>query len=825
MAQIKAWMKSMGQFLGVPSGNNRRDIMRFCCLCLVIHSLAVMLVLINPDFIIDISLLNSIICFLNREIIFVNVGGWLELMTEITVVLLSAVMLTSFVHYMFPTERVVVLLSLGSMILTVLASAVSSSIGRLLLFMKRNEESNISYLVSLLVMSQIVYCIVIFPILWVLKISRFDVFLLSNLVIIIVLLIDASKENRTSGGGSSELSKPSGRKGGKQPDIPTAEGGTVKERIMGSLRSCFWDIVVQFQSRRPNVIKPKRKVDFQKVIMPPPSPSSSFAPIATSEEISLAEELGTDLEVPMDIILEKEGYVRECILYCSIFPADYDFTRDTLIWSWLAAGLINSEQNGKREAMAVRCFDKLIRSEYILHSGYDYVANQMMYRLGNERESLNLRYGKSLDIDTNVAELEHLSLIFEGIDQIPFDILGEDSRLKTLLLHQCYGSKLENLLNDLFLKLKFLTTLDLSCTNIVELPSSVENLKALQYLDMSKTPIRRLPESIDSLGSLETLTLVGCLNLYGLPKCTNKLINLQHLVLDISSMPIGIGKLTNLQTLRTFLVGTKEGTHVEELRNMNKLKGSLCIMKLENVTNGEEAGKALLCDKKYITKLELIWSDIQDTKLTLEEEILKSIQPHFGLEELKIFFYSGGLLPSWISDPSFTQISSITLHGCRYCEKLPSLGDLPSLKFLNVVEMDGLVDIDELFCRKGDNREKHAFPQLEKLSFNGMSNLKKWTGVEDGDFPCLKELMIKYCPKLVDVPSLSYLISLQHLEIIDCPELPCLPEDGLPTSLKCLMVNDCPKFKERLCEEQGENCIKVVFEVFAIGREVVLARE
>ncbi|KAL0339828.1 UNVERIFIED_CONTAM: putative disease resistance protein RGA1 [Sesamum radiatum] len=506
--------------------------------------------------------------------------------------------------------------------------------------------------------------------------------------------------------------------------------------------------------------------------------------------------------------------MKECVLYCALFPCDYEFSRDTLVWSWTAAGLIKSEQNGDVGAVAIRCFERLMQLKYILHSGYDHLRDQMMYKLGNDKteflnkHSLGVQHRNGLDSETDVEKIQHLSLIFEGIDKINFDILRNSRHLKTLLLHQCSGSGLENLLHDVLLELKSLTILDLSCTEIVELPSSLEFLKGLKYLDLSETPIRRLPEWTDSLCNLETLILVGCLNLCGLPKCMYKMIKLQHLVLDIArqlqSMPIGMGKLTNLQTLSAFLVGKKDGNRITQLRNMNKLKGSLSILKLENILNKDEARDARLHDKLHLTKLDFVWSNLQDAKITSEEEILEHLQPHFGLQELKIVSYGGGSLPSWISDPSFTQITSITLYGCRYCERLPSLGELPSLKILNIVDMDELVVIDRLFYQQQANQRQNAFPRLEKLSFDGMSNLEIWTGIEEGHFPCLQLLMIGFCPRLTALPSLSYLNSLLHLEICDCPKLPCLPEGRLPSSLKCLMMKDCPKLKERCYSEQGE---------------------
>ncbi|KAL3819664.1 hypothetical protein ACJIZ3_005569 [Penstemon smallii] len=496
---------------------------------------------------------------------------------------------------------------------------------------------------------------------------------------------------------------------------------------------------------------------------------------------------------------EGKIYLQNYYLYFSLFPPGYEFTRDTLVWSWIAAGIIKPLANCE---MKETRFNSFINSKIILPSGYDHLSDQVKYKLEMDMSFFSdNQYRRGLDRVIHFADRDHLSLIFEEIDELQFKNLRSCSNLKTLLLHKCYGSEIENLLNNLFLELKLLTLIDLSCTNVMHLPSSVENLTALVYLDMSQTPIRWLPESIGSLCNLETLVLLGCQSLCGLPRSICKLINLQHLELDIArqlqSTPIGIGNLVNLQSLRTFVVGRKDGNGIGELMYMDKLKGSLCILKLENVMNKEEAEKARLRDKKYLTKIEFLWSDLEnDEVVRTEEEILENFRPHDALQELNIVFYSGGVFPSWISDPSFSQMVNITLSGCRFCEKLPSFGELPSLKFLSFFDMDAVVDIDFSFCRKHDNQDQqNAFPQLEKLSFDGMSVLENWSGVVKGDFPCLVQLVIKYCPKLVSLPSLSNLESLQVLEIINCPELPCLPEGGIPSSVKCPMVKDCPKLK------------------------------
>ncbi|KAM3285665.1 hypothetical protein P3S67_024464 [Capsicum chacoense] len=79
-----------------------------------------------------------------------------------------------------------------------------------------------------------------------------------------------------------------------------------------------------------------------------------------------------------------------------------------------------------------------------------------------------------------------------------------------------------------------------------------------------------------------------------------------------------------------------------------------------------------------------------------------------------------------------------------------------------------------------------------------MHGLREWSGVVNGDFPCLSLLVIRRCPKLVALEWLSYLCSLENLEISDCEEILSLGKEKLPSSLEYLSITECPKLKEKL---------------------------
>ncbi|GER52563.1 leucine-rich repeat-containing protein [Striga asiatica] len=512
-----------------------------------------------------------------------------------------------------------------------------------------------------------------------------------------------------------------------------------------------------------------------------------------------------------------------CYLHCVMLLTDCEFEKNKLVQMWIAEECIEFDETEIMEDVATLYFNELVYQELVIPSSFDPLYEKMKYKVNSSKspalfaeQGSYTRIGES---DKIPREALHFVWDCKTHDQTMFDALKNLKQLRTLRVH-C-SVRIDHLLSDIFVALKLLRTLDLSHTHIFEIPGSIRLIEGLRYLDVSETPVKRLPQSIDCLYSLQTLNLRNCFGISALPKGLGRLTNLRHLDLNIIGqlefMPIGMGNLVKLQTLQAFIVGKNDGCGIEELKSMNDITGSFCIFKLENVSSGEEARKAALCDKKRINKLELRWqvcsSSIEAT------QILECLKPHFSLKELQITQFGGLKLPSWITDPSYAHLASITLYKCMNCDILPSLGKLPSLKILHIVEMKSLAKIDTLFCRDSGGvqvldpsvKVENAFSKLEKLTIENMSELEKWTGIEDGDFQCLSHISVRYCPKLYFLPSFSCLCSLQHLEINNCVKLLSLPKDSLPASLETLIIKGCPNINERCRKDGGgEDSIKIV---------------
>ncbi|XP_068343889.1 putative disease resistance protein At3g14460 [Pyrus communis] len=298
---------------------------------------------------------------------------------------------------------------------------------------------------------------------------------------------------------------------------------------------------------------------------------------------------------------------------------------------------------------------------------------------------------------------------------------------------------------------------------------SIRNLRSLRYIDLSHTGIRRLPDIICTLYNLETLLLAHCSSLIELPADMHKLINLRHVDIsgtNIKDMPLRMGRLTNLRSLSTFVVGKSTGASIRELGELPNIMGKLSILKLHDGVDAEDALQANLKGKQYLKELTLKWRD--DARICRDyhndRDVLDKLQPPINLEKLTIEFYGRNRFPNWLGDSSFSCVQFMRLSHCS-CLSLPSLGQLPTLKVLFIGGLNFLSTVSPRFYGDGDQ----PFQRLEKLAFVEMPEWEDWlpSGGQSPVFPRLEELVLKKCPKLRgNLP--NHLPSLKKLSVSGC---------------------------------------------------------
>ncbi|PWA45302.1 NB-ARC domains-containing protein [Artemisia annua] len=513
-----------------------------------------------------------------------------------------------------------------------------------------------------------------------------------------------------------------------------------------------------------------------------------------ANEIWMLEDEGGILPALRLSYHELSACLKQLFAYCCLIPKDYVFEKKGLILWWMAEGFLHdSATNKTMECLGEEYFQELLSRSFFQHVPDDeslFVMHDLMNDLatfvaGEFFSRLDLDMKKDVG-KTDFKKFRHMSFVCEKYNTYnKFKAFERANRLRTFLAmpnsqETFYLSS--KILVDILPQLPLLRVLSLSGLHIDEVPECVGDMKHLRYLNLSRTRITHLPESVCNLCNLQTLIVSGCGELTKLPDNFLKLKNLRHFdirdTLLWNMMPLGISdEMKSLQTLSNKVdVVENNDFFISWLRNLKNLQAEIYIDKLKEVQSARDIQEVNLSQKR-VSKLYLGWSYAFDDSRNekLEKEVLDALKPHSdNLKHLTIGSYGGKLFPNWIGDPSFLHLTYVWIGYCGNCMFLPPLGELPSLKKLDIGDLNEVNVVGSEFLGTGI-----AFPKLESLRIRNMKGWEVWStksGVVGAVmFPCLEELCIENCPKLAQV-SLEALPSLRVLHLNGCG-------DGVLTSL------------------------------------------
>lgn len=325
--------------------------------------------------------------------------------------------------------------------------------------------------------------------------------------------------------------------------------------------------------------------------------------------------------------------MKRCFSYCAIFPKEYIFYREQLVFHWMVQGYIMSMANMEMEIITKEYFENLVVRSFfqdlakceddgkiISCKMHDIVHD--FAQLMTTNECFAIDGDKKGEIDCRSAH--HLLLDNPKHTKFPMCIYNAKN-LRTLVVR----SKVDNLnifLTELLGHFKWLRTLILHCP-IKKLPNVVGNLIHLRFilLDISND-IEELLDSICNLCNLQTLYVKRCRSLKKLPQGMGKLINLRHLFLglnnSIGSFPRGILRLSSLRTLSHFKICGKNdsgGSKLGELKNLNQIGESLGITGLGNMVDVCEVENAQFKKKIRLHQLYLTFN-VKDVDVDVDKD-------------------------------------------------------------------------------------------------------------------------------------------------------------------------------------------------------------
>ncbi|XP_030441278.2 disease resistance protein RPV1-like isoform X2 [Syzygium oleosum] len=401
-----------------------------------------------------------------------------------------------------------------------------------------------------------------------------------------------------------------------------------------------------------------------------------------------------------------------------------------------------------------------------------------------------------------------------------------------------------------------LVELDLTRSNIKDLPNSIEKMKNLRVLRMSYTRLEKLPSALGMLEKLEEIDASGCGNLCGeIPSEIGRLSFLRILRLTstgISNIPKlpksmtnldlkynphmrcpDLSNLLNLRVLeldlrsRSLFLGAPTLNWIGGLRKLESLL--LCCDRLATLPSDLNLLSKLRKLVLIVDKLEclpmlpqnLSYFRIQGHRL-MEKSIdvsylekLSELHVSYCKQLTEIQGLGGNLkrlhldhLPSLVELPNLTNLKKLRVLLISGCPKLVEVrGQLESLKELHLMYCESLEKLPDPL----------SFKYIEKLDIYGCCELKEIQGLEDsenlsflrlGDLPLLeklpnltnskelKQLSLVLCPRLVEIQ--GRLESLKLLHIDCCRSLGKLSDPSSFKKLILLEIDECEKFEETL---------------------------
>ncbi|XP_073108001.1 putative disease resistance protein RGA3 isoform X1 [Elaeis guineensis] len=542
------------------------------------------------------------------------------------------------------------------------------------------------------------------------------------------------------------------------------------------------------------------------------------------------------------------SYLKQCFIYCSLFPENHQIWMDTITKLWIAEGFVKAEGSSTMEEIAEDYYKELIMRNLLQpHAPYICQMHDLLQSLARylARDESSV-VCKVDEVGSSNGPMKLRRVFVSNVHEVGTsgpttaitDVLVKKDTLRTLMWNMMPMS--ETQMDVIFHKLSRLRVLDMSHSRIRSLPDSLGNLIHLRYLNISFTQISMIPETIGNVRNLQFLEIQGCQHLSRLPNSIVKLHNLRSLRVNFTKvveMPAGLGRLQNLHTLWELNLPSnraKGWCTIEELRSLSCLT-DLSIGRLECISSSSEARAAELRNKSKLSSLELHCTPVlhpSKEKMKRIEEVFEEIHPPPSVEQLQIVDYFGREFPKWMPETSsstsilFPNLRQLVLNGYRYCERFPPWGLLPNLQYLFIRHADSVMDVGPEFLvgtsstssdggRAAVDTSKYAFPRLETLMFRHMSNWQEWHWEKGTEaMPCLKDLYLDNCPKLMSLPeglllhatsltkleisfadsltTIENLLSLKELHVKYNPNLEKI--SNLP-ALTTLAVNNCPKLK------------------------------
>ncbi|KAE8790983.1 Zinc finger CCCH domain-containing protein 59 [Hordeum vulgare] len=479
-------------------------------------------------------------------------------------------------------------------------------------------------------------------------------------------------------------------------------------------------------------------------------------------ELQLTSNSIIDMNLILKVSLEDLSHnLKNCFLFCSLFPEVYRVRRKMLIRFWVSEGFIKKSETRTEEEIAEDYLNELV--------------NRCLLQVTKRNEFGRVRECRMHDVVRVLALSKSKEEMFSAVYDCSktTSLLGKARRMSIqnadsalsrhemrhvrslLVFDKCVPI---DALSASFTSLKLLSVLDLQGSQIRSIPVQVFSLFNLRFLGLRGTEIDVLPKEIKRLQNLEVLDAYNT-KITTLPEEITRLRMLRHLFAsgiqdDTDSnvvvstgvaAPRGKWHSTSLQTLQNFEA------------NEEMLQSIACLSELRTlgITDIRSGQSASLCSAiSKLSKLQhLLVSSKGDEALQLS-----SVQLPQTIQKLEV----GGLLGQATARNLFTSVRC--LGNITHLHLWFSMINQDLFRYL---QSDCLLSLCILRAFQGEEMffSAGSFPKLQSLVIHGASQLRQ-IEIEEGSMANLVRLTVTGCPSLKEMPQgVEFLRKLEALHL------------------------------------------------------------
>nr|XP_023882073.1 putative disease resistance protein RGA3 [Quercus suber] len=374
-------------------------------------------------------------------------------------------------------------------------------------------------------------------------------------------------------------------------------------------------------------------------------------------------------------------HLKQCFVYCSLFPKGYEFKSVELIQIWMAHGIL--ELSGDKSRLLEDVGDSYIK-ELLSRSFFQDAQEEIfcytfkMHDLYHDL-ALSIAKGECSVVTKESTFFAEVSCLFFSDNVNDQEVTAQSeklSKVQTIV----FQTELVPLVEACISRFKYLRVLNLKGSSFEELSSSIGSLKHLRFFDLSGNDIiKRLPNSICKLYNLQTLIL-DCKNLEQLPKGIRNMISLRFLVVT-----------NNQECLLEKAIGCMDSLRVLLIARFENLK---CLFEGDRHLNLTNLRTLTIANCSSLTSLSLNIKDLPALEILIivncEELNLMEGEGSQNLElSLRKLMIRGlpklEVLPQWLRRSENT-LQMLVIGDCENFTTLPEW--LPCLKSLQQLGID-----------------------------------------------------------------------------------------------------------------------------------------